>query len=315
MAVNSISFWQQDANYWNRAQARDQQLAQSDALISAMGDAITTQSSGLASIANQTALNRVNSALTAAIQSALQQSQSGSTDSSSGSGTSSNSPGSSTASSSASSSTAPSSSTASSPTPATGTGTVLLSANTSLLTLGIPESGTITVSDGTNTTDYSSTGTDTVNDLINAINTNVYGNAQVNAWLDPSGHLVISAKNTTDPVTVGGIFASNVGFGGQNDTFQPTAPPASSSNSANAANSASSSGNAASPSSSTSSSAGASGSSAAGSNGSSASSSAATTNSTSSSLLNSAIALQSGGTAEYLLASSGLGGTLLNMLA
>ena len=45
-----------------------------------------------------------------------------------------------------------------------------LSANTALLTLGIPKNGTITVSDGTNTTTFASTGTDTVGDLINAIN-------------------------------------------------------------------------------------------------------------------------------------------------
>jgi hypothetical protein len=45
-----------------------------------------------------------------------------------------------------------------------------------LLTLGILAGGAITVSDGTNTTTYKSTGKDT-GDLLNAINKNAYGNA------------------------------------------------------------------------------------------------------------------------------------------
>ncbi len=59
-----------------------------------------------------------------------------------------------------------------------------LTASTSLVTLGIIAKGTITVGDGTNTTTYASTGSDTVGDLLNAINKNAYGNAQVAAWLD-----------------------------------------------------------------------------------------------------------------------------------
>ena len=97
------------------------------------------------------------------------------------------------------------------------------------------------MSDGTNTTTYSSTGTDTVGDLVNALNQkNVYGNAQVAAWLNSSGDLVISGLNVTDPVSVGGTFASNVGFGAKNSSFQPTAPtPASSSSSATSSGSSS----------------------------------------------------------------------------
>jgi hypothetical protein len=311
MSVGSISFWQQDANYWNQAQARDRQLAQSSALITAMGGAMTNEATGLASIANQTALNRVKTELTAAIQSALQQSQSGGAAASSGGSTSSSSSG---ASASSTSTNAVASSTPTSPTPAIGTGTVPLTANTSLLTLGIPENGAITVNDGTNTTTYSSTGADTVKDLLNAINTNAYGNAQVSAWLDVSGHLVITAKNTTDPVSVGGIFASNIGFGSSNDSFQPTVPPASASSPTSASTSPASS-STASSSSATATSGGSGTNGANGTSGSATSSTASSTGSTSSWLLNSAGASQTGGTAEYLLASTGLGGTLLNMLA
>ena len=198
-SLGSVSFWQQDQNNWNQAQQQAQSAAASNALITAMGNLQTNKVRGLASLANELALSRVNAQLQAALQSAQQTSQSGS--STSGSQTS------------------------SAGSPATGTGTVPLTAGTSLLTLGIPPTGTVTVSDGTNTTTYSSTGTDTVGDLVNALNQpNVYGNAQVAAWLNSSGQLVIHGLNDTDPVSVGGTFASDVGFGANNSSFQPTAP-------------------------------------------------------------------------------------------
>ena len=56
MSIQSLSFFQQDQNYWNQSQSVSQSLAQSDALITAMGTAMTNQASGLASIANQEAL-------------------------------------------------------------------------------------------------------------------------------------------------------------------------------------------------------------------------------------------------------------------
>lgn len=173
-----------------------------------------------------------------------------------------------------------------------------LNASTPLSTLLIPPNGTITVSDGTNVTTYTSTGTDTVASLINALNTNAYGSAQVTASLNTSGNLVITGKYNTDNVTVGGTFASVIGFGVGNNTFQPTVA-------ANASNGSSTSG---SSSSSTASSATGTASSTASSAGTSTSSSLAIPN-------NSAYALQTGGTAEYLLASSGLGGTLVDVLA
>lgn len=271
-SIGSLSFWQQDQNNLSQAQSQDQATALSDALITGMGGLMTTQAKGLASIANKTALDRVNAQLTAALQSAVAASQA----SSSGPSTS------------------------SSGSPATGTGTVPLSTSTSLLTLGIPPQAAITVSDGTNTTTYASTGTDTVGDLINAINNpNIAANAQATATLNGSGELVLTGKNITDSISIGGLFASNLGFAAANETFQPTAPTA--------------------PTSSTSSSSGTSSSSAtsssSGTNGSTGASTSTPASSSPGTLFNSAYALQTGGTAETLLASSGLSGTLLNLLA
>src|SRR5277367_6480563 len=133
-SIGSVSFWQQDQDFWNQAKAQSQASAASNALITDIGSLMTNQASGLASIANQTALDRVNAQLKAAAESAIQASQASS-------GTS-------------------SSSSSLSGAPAIGTGTVPLSANTSLLTLGIAPNSTFTLSDGTNTTSYVSQGTD-----------------------------------------------------------------------------------------------------------------------------------------------------------
>ena len=72
-----------------------------------------------------------------------------------------------------------------------------LTSDTSLLGLGFFTRGNFTVSDGTNSTTYTSTGIDTVGDLINAINSDTPGNAQVRAWLNGSGNLVITSQNKT----------------------------------------------------------------------------------------------------------------------
>jgi hypothetical protein len=172
-----------------------------------------------------------------------------------------------------------------------------------LFTLGILAVGAITVNDGTNTTTYKSTGSDTVGDLLNAINTNAHGNAQVTAWLDSTGKLVVTANKQTSTISIGGAFAPNVGFGASNDLFQPTAaapaPTSGGSGSSPASSSSGTSSSASTPTSSSSSSA----------SGSSASAAATL-------LRNSALALQSSGTAEVLLASSGLSGSsIVNLLA
>ena len=273
-SVGSVSFWQQDQNYWTRVQQSDQKQSQSATVISQMFSASSTLATGLASIANQTALDRTNNALTAAVQSVLNPSSTSSSSSTASSSTSS----------------------ASNPTvtfaaPATGTGTVPLTSGTSLPGLGFLTRGNFTVSDGTYTTTYQSTGSDTVGDLVSAINANAPGNAQVTAYLNGSGNLVIASKNLTDTVTVSGDYASALGFGSSNDTFTPTAPsPPPSSVSATSGSSSNGS------------------SSSTGSTGGSASPPSGIAR-------NSALALQTGGTAELLLASNGSTGTILDMLA
>lgn len=198
MAIGGISFWQLDQNYWSQQKAQAQATSAETALMSVMSNAETSRETGLSSIANQEALNRVNKQISDA-ENALLGSSSGSTTTTPGS----------------------SPSPASSSPYATGIGTVPLTTGTSLSTLRIPPGGQITVSDGTNTTSYVSTGSDTIGDLMNALNANVPGNAYVTATLNSSGKLVIAGKSTTESVTVGGTFASAIGFGNGNTNFQP----------------------------------------------------------------------------------------------
>jgi hypothetical protein len=285
ISVGSGSFWQQDQNFWARSQQITQAQTLSSTVIDQMFGASSTLTTGLASIANQTALDRVNTALSAAVQGALNPGSTGSTASSSTSST-------------ASSASSSSSAAASSATPpvvsaaATGTGKVPLTSGTPLLGLGFLTRGSFTVSDGTYSTTYQSTGTDTVGDLINAINSGAPGNAQVNAWLNGSGNLVISSLNKIDTVSVSGDYAAALGFGNTNATFAPVTPPPVSHPVVSSSSSAS------------------------GSSSSSSSSSSATGGSSSTGIANnSAFALQTGSTAELLLASSGSAGSILNILA
>jgi hypothetical protein len=286
-SIGSVSFWQQDQNYWTKVQQSDQTQSQNSAVISQMFGASTTLATGLASIANQTALDRVNTALTAAVQSALNPSSTSSSSSSA-----------STASSSTSSASTPAVTFAA---PASGTGTVPLTSGTSLLGLGFLTRGNFSVSDGTYTTTYQSTGSDTVGDLISALNANAPGNAQVTAYLNGSGNLVIASKNLTDTVSVGGDYASALGFGSNNSTFTPTAPSSPATSTSGTSGASSSSGTSTSSSSSGSSS--------------SASSTGAAASPSSGIPLNSAFALQTGGTAELLLSSNGSAGSIVNLLA
>jgi flagellar hook protein FlgE len=103
---------------------------------------------------------------------------------------------------------------------ALGTGTQgSLTNATTLASLGITAGQTITVSDGTNTTNYTSTGTDTVANLISAING---GTAAVTAALNGSGDLTLTGSNYTASVTVGGTAAAAIGFGAGQNSFSPT---------------------------------------------------------------------------------------------
>jgi len=199
MSIGSISFWQLDRNYWAQSKERDNYLAATTSVINAMGSAQAALGKGLASIANQTALNRVNTQLSQEIQNVL----SGNTGQ-------------------PSSSTASSTSTKTVPVAATGTGTKSLSISTPLALLGILSGGTITISAGKNLTTYTTTGTDTVGDLLKAVNANDFGSAQVTASLNHNGNLVLTSKNTSDVFVVSGLYASNIGFGAGHDTFTPT---------------------------------------------------------------------------------------------
>jgi len=297
MSIGSLSFWQQNQNFWARSQRSSQTQSLRAAVITQMFGATTNLSTGLSSIANGTALTRVNNQLTAAIQNVLQgNSGTASGTSASGKSAANGSTGSS-ASSSANSSTGPSSSTPA-PAPATGTGTAPLMKSTSLFTLGILAKGQIIFGAGSKTTTYTSTGTDTVGDLINAINTNASSKAAVTASLNSSGRLVLTSTNNTDTITVGGIYAANLGFGASNNTFAPTKR-------ASAAPAASTSASG------TSGSSGASGSASASSlNGTAKAASAGASRIP----LNSAYTLQTNGTAEILLAGNGLAGNILNLL-
>jgi hypothetical protein len=96
-----------------------------------------------------------------------------------------------------------------------------------LASLGIQAGASISVSAGGNTTTYASTGSDTVGDMMNAINQDYYGNAAVTASLNRNGDLVLTSKNTTDTITIGGFYASNIGFGVGHTTFKPTQAAAS----------------------------------------------------------------------------------------
>lgn len=196
---SSQSFWQQDQASWPQNQTNSS-IAATDAVMGAMSSAEANLGKGLASIANSAALKRVNTQLSQAIQNVL----SGNTGQPLSSTTSSSIP------------------TTTVPVAATGTGTKALSVSTPLSLLGVLHGGEITVSAGANTTTYNSSGTDTIGDLLKAINANDYGNAQVSASLSRNGNLVITSKNTTDVVTVGGLYASNIGFGVGNTSFKAT---------------------------------------------------------------------------------------------
>lgn len=198
---SSTSFWQQDQAFWQQNQ-NSSTISATDSVMSAMSAAETKLGKGLASIANQTALNRTNSELTAGIEKLLNGTTGSSSSNSSG--------------------TSSSSSSGSSPVPATATGTASLSLSTPLSLLGVLSGGTITVGAGPNTTSYTSTGTDTVGDLMHAINADNYGNAAVTASLNTHGNLVITAKNDSTSIFIGGLYASNIGFGVGHQAFTPT---------------------------------------------------------------------------------------------
>jgi hypothetical protein len=270
------SFYQQDQSYWSNAHAEDAAQSADSSLIDVMGAAQVNKAKGLAAIANGTALKRVNSELVAAVQSALGETPTGSTSSSSNSSTSAS-----------SSSTGASASTKVQP--ASGTGTVPVTRTTTLSSLGILPGGTLTFGDGGNSpTVYTSTGTDTVGDVINAINN---GPAFLTASINSGGKLTVTARDTTASVVISGsgTDATAVGFGNNNNTFQPVQPTASTLATSTSSSTASSST-------------------------SSTSSSTSSSSSSKSAAVPSAFE-ESAGSAASILSASGVSGTLVNMLA
>jgi hypothetical protein len=259
MSSSIGSFLQSAVSSWGQTATWDSSVAASDSLISAIGSAETNLGKGLASIANGQALTRTNSQLTAEIQNILN----------GGTGTSSTSSSTSTA------------TKAKAAVPATATGSNPVTVSTTLKTLGIPAGGAITITAGGNTTTYASTGSDTVGDLLNAVNIDLPTNAQVKASLNSKGDVVFTSRNTSDTVTIGGTYASNIGFKVGNQTFKPTP------------------GTAASPSTTTTTS----------------SSKSSTTNSSTSTAHGTSYSTLNAVSAASLLADSGVAGSLVNMVA
>jgi hypothetical protein len=213
--TSSTSFWQQDQNYWQQTQSQNQSSSAENSLISNLASLQTNLSNGMAQIATKAAQTRVNNQIAADEKELAAASGSSSTSSSS---------------------------TPTGPAPATAVGKVPLSATAPLSTLGIPPNSAITVSDGTNTTKYTTTGTDNVTDLIGAINANVFGNAYVTAALNSSGKLVITGKNQKESISIGGTFASDIGFGAGNQQFSPTVGSSSPSSSSSSSGSSTATG-------------------------------------------------------------------------
>jgi hypothetical protein len=215
----SQSFWQQDQSYWSSQSGWSSSISATTAVNNALFSATTTLGKGEAAIANGEALTRTNNQIKSGIQDYIQ-AVSGSS----------------------------SGSTATKAAPATATSTKAVSVSSTLSSLGILQGGSVYVSSGNNTTAYTSTGSDTIGDLISALNIDLPSNAPVTASINSQSHLVITSTNINDQINISGVFASNLGFAVGNQSFKPTqatapaaAPAASTTSSTNTASSSKSS--------------------------------------------------------------------------
>jgi flagellar hook protein FlgE len=93
-----------------------------------------------------------------------------------------------------------------------------LGANTTMASLGVTVGQQITVSDGTNTTTYTTAAGDKISNLIAAI---AGGTAQVTAAVT-GNRLVLTSASALIPINVGGAGAGAVGFPAGQNSFQPT---------------------------------------------------------------------------------------------
>jgi hypothetical protein len=224
VSISSIgAFLQSAASSFGSVQGSwDSSVGATDSLMSAMSSALESQGKGMASIANSEALGRTNDQISQVIENILN----GTTGTSGTSGSS------------ATGTYTPAKA-------ATGTGNKSVSVSTPLSTLGVLQGGSIYVSANGNTTTYTSTGSDTVGDLLAAINVNQPDTAQVKASLNSRGDIVLTSKNTTDQISVSGVYASNIGFATGNQTFKPTAssgtPPSTTTSSTSSTSSSTSS--------------------------------------------------------------------------
>jgi len=111
--------------------------------------------------------------------------------------------------------------------PALGTGTVSgLASTTTLASLGIASGDHITIGDGSATTDFVAGGAGalTVGDLVSYINNSTTGLAAVTASINSTGNLVLTGKNDTSTLTIGGTGSdpADIGFGAGENSFKPT---------------------------------------------------------------------------------------------
>jgi flagellar hook protein FlgE len=110
---------------------------------------------------------------------------------------------------------------------ASGTGGVSTSTAATLASLGINSGDQITINDGVHAVfTYTSTGSDTVANLMSAINAAHTGNTlDVSAALSggATGNLVLTGTNGTASITVGGTATADtaIGFGAGANSFQP----------------------------------------------------------------------------------------------
>jgi uncharacterized protein len=84
MGISSLSFYQQDVNWYNQQQSWTSQLSASSGLTSVITSALQNEATGLASIANQSAIQRVNTQIVSTLKGALGSSASSASTSSTG---------------------------------------------------------------------------------------------------------------------------------------------------------------------------------------------------------------------------------------
>jgi hypothetical protein len=111
---------------------------------------------------------------------------------------------------------------------ASGTGTVSTATGATQASLGISSGQTITINDGVNSLfTYTSTGSDTVANLISAINSaHTGGTLDVSAALigGSTGNLVLTGTNGIASITVGGTATADTAIGSARGPIRSSRP-------------------------------------------------------------------------------------------